>query len=78
MIMAIQKDLYLEWRKRCLFLFLFFFFFLMETNDLAWLGLYSDFFSFTLFIYYLVLSAQPYFKRTKIAKTTQKRGGSIK
>ena len=25
MIMAIQKDLYLEWRKRCLFLFLFFF-----------------------------------------------------
>lgn len=61
------------------FIFIFiFFFFLMETNDLAWLGLYSDFFSFTLFIYYLVLSAQPYFKRTKIAKTTQKRGGSIK
>ena len=72
--MAIQKDLYLEWRKRCLFLSLFFFF-LMETNDLAWLGLYSDFFFFYSFHILPGVVCSTLFQKNKNCKNhTKKRG----
>lgn len=79
MIMAIQKDLYLEWRKRCYFWkskFYFFYFFHMGTNDLAWLGLYSDFFFlFLFFVSYITWCCllNPIQKNKKPQKTTQKK-----